>query len=114
LEGDTNIQEGTLFQDSPVVSDLKTRIFFSAEHLAGLCLQGSNAVWSDVLKGCDCSTLCIKKTFVQEIGIFALHSNKSALSVSVVSGSYPSCLYTKFVLNVQCGSLPASPITKIT
>jgi hypothetical protein len=54
-----------------------------------------------------------KKTFVQEIGIFSLNSNKSALSVSVVSGSYMSCSYAKFVLNVQCGSLPASPVTKI-
>lgn len=51
---------------------------------------------------------------MQEIGIFALHSNKSALFVNAVSGSYLSCSYAKFVLNVQCGSFSASPIIKIT
>jgi hypothetical protein len=51
---------------------------------------------------------------VQEIGIFALHLNKSALSVNVVSGGYLSCSNAKFVLNLQCGRLPASPVTKIT
>jgi hypothetical protein len=86
------MQEGTLFQDSPVMSDFKTRIhqhslgefsatsfsamtdaslpikiFFSAEHLAGLCLQGSNAMWPDVLKGSDCSKLCIKKHLCRKL-----------------------------------------------
>lgn len=102
LEGDTNIQEGTLFQDSPVVSNLKTRIhqhslgkfsassfsamtdasfalriFFSAEHLAGLCLHGSNAVWPDVLKGCNCFTLNIKKHLCRKL--VSLHCIQTSL-----------------------------------
>lgn len=51
---------------------------------------------------------------MHEIGIFTLHSNKSALSVDAVSGSYLSCSYAKFVLNVQWGGLSASPVIKIT